>query len=353
MPAIVDSIPTREVLFDPASFRDPAGRVFTCTDRVFRTLSPVGLRNFTALTESGLLTRLTEEGRVVPSSLCSSAELGLDPGLVGAQVVEHGRIPFITYPYEWSFGMLRDGALLTLDLLDIGLRHDFVLKDATPFNVQFADGRPIWIDILSFEPYRANQPWVDYTQFCMTQLYPLMLTAYRGIEFQPWLRGSLGGLKATDMVKLLRGSDLLRAGVFTHAYLPARFERSFARQPVTLAAQFEKVKFPKEALLGLSRRLRKLITGLTYRAQDSFWSDYQKVGATATRTSRRSDVSSSGPFGTPRRPRSGTWAAIPANIPKLPPATRPGSFPSTSTRLRSTLSTARRRTGCCPATSSR
>ena len=34
-----------------------------------------------------------------------------------AAVLRHERIPFVSYPYEWTFSMLKDAALLQLDLL--------------------------------------------------------------------------------------------------------------------------------------------------------------------------------------------------------------------------------------------
>ena len=40
-----------------------------------------------------------------------------------ACVLRHERIPFVSYPYEWSFAMLRDAALLHLDLLPDGARR--------------------------------------------------------------------------------------------------------------------------------------------------------------------------------------------------------------------------------------
>lgn len=268
---------TPAVEFDPASFKDPDGRVFAFGDRIFRTLNRCGRENFDALCKSGLYDQLVGGNKVVDSSLQASKDLGFEPAVVGTDLIEHRRIPYISYPYEWSFDMLRDAALLTLDLMEESLQYGFILKDATPFNVQFCDGRPVWIDLPSFAPYRANQPWVAYTQFCSTQLYPLMLTAYRNLEFQPMLRGSIGGIKSTDMAKLLRGRDFFRRGVLAQIHLPALLERSFARKPVALGSQFEKAKFSKDMLLGLCRRLRKLISGLTYRPRDSEWAGYRQI----------------------------------------------------------------------------
>ena len=111
-----------------------------------------------------------------------------------AAVLRHERIPFVSYPYEWTFGMLRDAALLQLDLELQALEEGLTLKDATPYNVQFRGSAPVFIDVGSFERLREGEPWAGYRQFCMLYLYPLLLQAYRDIPFQPWLRGSIDGI---------------------------------------------------------------------------------------------------------------------------------------------------------------
>ena len=42
----------------------------------------------------------------------------------GSIVLEHERVPFVSYPYEWTFEMLRDAALLQLDIIDRALRQN-------------------------------------------------------------------------------------------------------------------------------------------------------------------------------------------------------------------------------------
>ena len=110
-----------------------------------------------------------------------------------AAVLEHERIPFVSYPYEWTFAMLRDAALLQLELLRRALDEDLMLKDSSSYNVQWRGARPVFIDVGSFERLRPGEPWAGYRQFCMLYLNPLLLQAYKGIDFRPWLRGSLEG----------------------------------------------------------------------------------------------------------------------------------------------------------------
>jgi ribosomal protein L11 methylase PrmA len=53
-----------------------------------------------------------------------------------------------------------------------------ILKDATPLNIQFCEGKLIFIDTLSFEKYQQDKPWIAYRQFCESFLLPLLLLKY-------------------------------------------------------------------------------------------------------------------------------------------------------------------------------
>src|SRR5215216_158324 len=151
-------VPDTSIL-EPGSFRDPESRVFYAGDEVYRALSPDGLADFEALQETSLL----DDGRVVRTE--RAADVSALRGLLvhePAAVLRHERIPFVSYPYEWTFSMLRDGALVQLDLLLAALEHDMVLKDSTPYNVQFKGARPVFVDVGSFERLRQGEPWVGY-----------------------------------------------------------------------------------------------------------------------------------------------------------------------------------------------
>ena len=90
----------------------------------------------------------------------------------GAAVLKHETVPMVSYPYEWPFGMLRDAALLQLDVTRAALDEGMTLKDATPFNIQWVGPRPTFIDIGSFTANHPGDPWAGYRQFCELFLYP-------------------------------------------------------------------------------------------------------------------------------------------------------------------------------------
>lgn len=196
----------RETSLQIGSFRDPDSRVFSTGDEVFRALSPAGLEDFRALSATSLWRELQEQRTVVATELLESAELPdlLTSGTAG--VLRHERVPFVSYPYEWSFSMLKDAALLQLDLARRALASDLTLKDASAYNVQWRGCRPVFIDVGCFERLRPGEPWAGYRQFCMLFLYPMMLQAYKDLPYHPWLRGSLDGIPPHDA----RGSSAPR-----------------------------------------------------------------------------------------------------------------------------------------------
>ena len=199
-----------------------------------------------------------------------------------AGVLRHERIPFVSYPYEWTPGMLRDAALLTLDLLLEGLDEDITLKDATPYNVQFRGGQPVFVDVGSFEPMRDGEPWVGYRQFCELFLYPLMLASWKDVPFAPWLRGSLEGIRPGDMRNLLSFRDRFRKGTFTHVFLHARLERSYADRGATgdtVKQELKKAGFNKEIVRANVRKMRKLVERLGWEPPKGVWTEYRAVNS--------------------------------------------------------------------------
>ena len=141
--------PRPELEADPGSFRDPSGVVLHDGQRVLRALQEPAASVIGQLFASGLLPSMIERGAVVGTRmLARDEERALYAALPeAALILEHERVPFISYADEWPFEALRAAALCTLEVLSDALDHGYVLKDATPFNVQFAGVTPRIIDV--------------------------------------------------------------------------------------------------------------------------------------------------------------------------------------------------------------
>src|ERR671910_3744192 len=199
---------------EPASFRDPASTVAYLDGRVLRGLTKEGAADFDTLAAAPFFDKAMADGKLVRTTQVPLEDLPQSVrGDAWVRALEHERIPFVTYPYEWTFSMLRDAALVHLDLLLAALDADLTMKDGYAYNLAFVGARPVFIDIGSFERVRPGEPWAGYRQFCQTMLYPLLLQAHKDVRFQPWLRGAIHGIEAAGLRNLMSWRDLARAGV--------------------------------------------------------------------------------------------------------------------------------------------
>lgn len=258
---------------EAGSYRDRNGTVFYRGGRVYRTLSACALANWQRLSEQAFFERHRKKGSIVDTRTAMVDGLPRASG-----ILEHARIPFVSYPYEWTFGMLKDAALLQLELLRDALAADMILKDSTPYNVQWSGTRPVFIDIPSFEPLRKGQPWVGYRQFCELFLYPLMLKAYKGIDYRPWLRGRIDGIPADEMHRLMSSRDLMRPGVLLHVAAQSALQRRYSGGgKVDVRGTLAEAGFDKRIIEANVAKLSSLVARLAPKAGKSEWSEYDRT----------------------------------------------------------------------------
>ncbi|MEU2615450.1 methyltransferase domain-containing protein [Micromonospora sp. NPDC007271] len=261
---------------DPGSFRDPGNRVLHRRGEVLRGLDERSARDWRALAASDFFRDLLAAGKV-----CGTEELVPTPvDVPWAAVLRHERIPFVSHPYEWSYGMLREAALLHLEILRSALAAGFTTKDGSAYNLQWRGTAPVFIDVGSFEPARDGEPWAGYRQFCQTLLYPLLLQAHLGLDFQPWLRARIDGIEADQMRRLFSGVRRLRAGVPTHVHLHGAMQARHAGTSTSeVRAQLRAAGYSRELVLATVRGLERLVRRLDHRPGESHWSDYQRTCA--------------------------------------------------------------------------
>jgi len=270
---------------EPGSFRDPESRVFYAGDEIYRALSKEGMEDFEALAASGLL----DDPRIVRTERADGAPAAAVLPTETTGVLKHEAVPFVSYPYEWTFSMLKDAALLQLDLLLAALEHDLILKDSSPYNVQFKGGRAIFVDVGSFERVREGEPWVGYRQFCMLYLYPLLLQAAKGVRFQPWLRGSIDGITPRQMRGLMSFRDRFRRGLTTNVFLHARLEERYADRPKETKQEVKRAGMGKQLIVANVRKMRKLVSRLEWDPPEGVWVAYGERNTYTDEDARRKD----------------------------------------------------------------
>jgi SAM-dependent methyltransferase len=268
-------VPERAAEAEPASFRDPSNRVFHAGDDVLRGLRGAAVADWEAVSATRFFGELVAAGRICATEPHPD---GL-PGADGWELVlRHERIPFVSYPYEWTFSMLRDAALLHLDLLLAALAEGITTKDGSAYNIQWRGAAPTFIDVGSFERLRTDEPWAGYRQFCQTFLYPLMLAAHLGVDFQPWLRAQVDGITPGQMRGLLGGRHRFAAGVLAHVRLQEAMQRRFAGASTTgVRDELRSAGFSSELVVAIVGKLRKLVRRLQWRAPAAHWAEYRQT----------------------------------------------------------------------------
>ncbi len=197
-------------------------------------------------------------------------------------------VPQVSYPYEWSFSEYQDAALLTLEVCRIAIAHDMILKDASAYNVQFLEGRPVFIDTGSFEALEEGIPWSGYRQFCQHFLAPLTLAARIDIRLLRLLETHIDGVPLDLASKLLNGRTGLSPGAWMHIRLHARAQRKFSDQTAASPARTQR-QVSRNGLLGLLDSLRGNVTKLRGTTARTEWGDYYdetNYGEEATRHKR-------------------------------------------------------------------
>jgi hypothetical protein len=254
-----------------SSYRDPAGFVFMHGGNTYRQINKRAEADFTHLHTSGLYEALIKEGLLVSHTEVALKNLPADPERF--KVIRPAPIPFISYPYEWSYGQLKDAALLTLRVQELALKHNMILKDASAYNVQFVGKRPIFIDTLSFAIHTEGEGWEGYKQFCEQFLAPLAIAHFTQELSLQMLQTYLEGVPLSFAVQLLPKRARFQKGLLPHLYLHARAQAR-AQGSGTEAARVSRRKVSMFALNGLMASLNAAVKALRPPKTKTEWGEY-------------------------------------------------------------------------------
>ncbi|NLP03128.1 MAG: SAM-dependent methyltransferase [Fibrobacter sp.] len=250
----------------PSSFRDPSGYVFLKDSRVYRKINASYVPVFNHMQSTGIFSRLFDSGLLCPHSIIETNEDSI--------TIQPREIPFISYPYEWCFSQLKDAARCTLRLQKLALENEMSLKDASAYNIQFADGKPVLIDSLSFEQFSPGQPWTAYHQFCRHFLAPLALMSYTNVNLHRLLMGFIDGIPLDLAVSILPLRAFLRPSLFLHLYLHSRFSLRYTGVKKPQSSQ----SFSRNSAFGLLDSLQSAVNTCRLRPAKSMWSGYYGSG---------------------------------------------------------------------------
>jgi hypothetical protein len=253
-----------------ASFRDPSGFLFSRGGFLYRQVNRKYEQEYVRLMESGLYEKLVKAGLLIPHVEVDQAPAESDACY---KVIQPEHVAFISYPYEWSFGQLKNAALATLSIQRRALKAGMSLKDASAYNIQFVRGKPTLIDTLSFEMYKEGQPWVAYRQFCQHFLAPLALMALKDVRLSQLLRVYIDGIPLDLASELLPYKTRFNFGLLTHIHLHASAQKKYAGEEVKSRGG----SMNKDALTGLIESLEATVKKLEWKPGGTEWGNYYDI----------------------------------------------------------------------------
>lgn len=251
----------------PASFRDPSGHVFLHNGEYHRLIRNRYKEDYDLLMSSGLYKDLTDKGLLVPHQEVPPTSEEQDT----YKVIRPEQIPFISYPYEWSFSQLKAAALVTLRIQKMAMKHGMSLKDCSAYNVQFIGARPVFIDTLSFETLTPGAPWTPYRQFCQHFLAPLALMSRSDIRMNQLMRVHLDGIPLDLASRLLPLRTKLSPALLFHIHLHAKSQKHYEGKR---GAPAGKPAISQNAFLGLIDSLKTAVEGLSWKPAGTEWAEY-------------------------------------------------------------------------------
>jgi hypothetical protein len=249
----------------PSSYRDPSGFLFYRDGILYRQVNKIFAPDFDMFMQNGL------HDHLVKKQLLISDEI-INENLTGSEnwhlTLQPEFIPFISYPYEWCFDMLKDAALLTLEAANDAMNFGMMLRDASAYNVQLHKGKMIFIDTLSFEQYDEQKPWKAYHQFCQHFFAPLALMHYLKEPLQNLFLAYPDGLPLGMTSKMLP----FKSKWNLHSYLHLHLQSSIAKRNKTENDGGK--AFSKQKMKNLLQSLKDGICSFSFSQSSTVWTNY-------------------------------------------------------------------------------
>jgi len=263
-----------QLLKNPGSFRDPAGQVFNYDNRIIRVIKKFGKKRYDYLKDKDIISESVNKKFLIPTKDVTdefkSSKVDDD-----VYFLEHQKIDYISYPYEWSFYQLKSAALHHLNFQLFLIDKGVVLIDSSAFNIQFINHKPIFIDVLSLDKYYEGDYWKGHSQFLQQFLNPLLLRSIKGIPFNDWYKGNLDGIKTSDLNELLSLKDKFSFNIFFSVTLLARLENQNRINPDKALEKLKKRKsLTKNSYKSLLKQLRNWIQKLEPLKKKTEWDEY-------------------------------------------------------------------------------
>lgn len=247
---------------DYSSFRDPSGYIYYEGDKVYRKINKCYIDTYDFFMSSGLYDKLVEEKMIVEHKEIKRTSESI--------VLEVEKVPFISYPYEWCYNEYKDAALLTLRINLIALEYGMILKDASVYNIQFINGRAVFIDTLSFVKYEEGQPWGAYGQFTRHFIAPIALMNFVDARMNILMRDYIDGIPLDLADSILKK----RGGFFVKQHITWQNRSILKHNNSAKVDKDVKVNIAKKSLINIMIMIDSQIRNIKKKQVITEWDNY-------------------------------------------------------------------------------
>lgn len=275
------SIQLLDVNFSKLSVSD-YGKVFYWGGRIFRGIKKERIDDVLELFNSGLMAELIDKGLFVDTQISALKFESFD------LVLEHKLLDVVTYPKEWTFDMLKDAALLVLEINEVAKKYQYKTIDCHGYNVLFSHSRPIFIDFGSFKKSNnVDEVLAPYHEFLRAYIYPLKIWALCGPYFGARSTPHVGEFIPVEaylkfrypLLRRINGLFLNRLFQFIHAVRTIQYRDLTKLNRDSHRLIFEiinKIPLLKSILSRPAKikGLRRSLSKINQRSNGSYWADY-------------------------------------------------------------------------------
>jgi SAM-dependent methyltransferase len=262
------------------SWRDPDGYVVNDHGDILRAIALEKAEQTRTLIGSPWMARFIAEG-FVPGT----RELPDPPRSIERanrwMWLQHEVLEFPCYPHEITALQLYDAAQLTLKVALEAAAHGWTLKDASAWNVLFSRGRPVFVDLLSFEKQQPTGTWMAYGQFARHFVLPLLLYRKLGLTPSDIFMTNRDGISPEHAFQLLGRLRAMSPTALEFVVLPKLLapagSRLIASESTHKSRHFG-VEMGTQLLLSTLRRLQRKLERLRPDKHDldSVWKSYEE-----------------------------------------------------------------------------
>ena len=266
------------IFLEPSSYRSKNSSVYIGDNYVFRKVNRIKEEEIKLFINSDFFKKNKNkliETKILKDEEIKKFELQNFANTNQYLWLQHKKLNQITYPYEWCFEQLKDAAIFHLELNIEAIENNFQLSDATAYNIQFFNQKPIFIDITSFEKLKKNSYWSGYKQFCEQFYGPLLLSSKANLEHFNIYKGNFNGIDLKIISKCLPFTSWFNfrilANIHFHSYLNEKNDSQSH-----LAIKNKKIRgLSKNAYLNILKGLMNEIKKLKLKNK-TYWSNYAK-----------------------------------------------------------------------------